>query len=191
MSDPLPLGRIVALLDRARIPHMLTGSFASTFHGPPRSTRDIDVVIDPTPEALERLLEELAPDRYYVSATAAREALVLRRRFNVVDLETGWKIDLIIRKDRAYSREEFARRQPARVASAQVFVTSAEDTVLSKLEWAKAGESERQLRDVVGVLKARGHELDLAYLERWVDALSLGGLWHRARQLAAEPGSDS
>ena len=140
MSDPLPLGRIVALLDRARIPHMLTGSFASTFHGPPRSTRDIDVVIDPTPE---RLLEELAPDRYYVSATAAREALALRRQFNVVDLETGWKIDLIIRKDRAYSREEFARRQPARVASA-------EDTVLSKLEWAKAGESERQLRDVVG-----------------------------------------
>jgi hypothetical protein len=187
MNDPLPLGRIVALLDRARIPHMLTGSFASTFHGPPRTTQDIDLVIDPSPEALEHLLQELPPDRYYVSATAAREALALRRQFNVIDLETGWKIDLIIRKERPYSLEEFARRQPARVASAQVFVTSAEDTVLSKLEWAKQGESERQLRDVVGVLKARGAALDIAYLERWVDTLSLAGLWQRARQLAADP----
>jgi hypothetical protein len=186
MSESLPLGRIVALLDQAQIPHMLTGSLASTFYGPPRSTRDIDLVIDPTPATLERLLEQLVPERFYVSATAAREALAMRRQFNVIDLESGWKVDLILRKERAYSREEFARRRPAQVASTEVFVTSAEDTVLSKLEWAKKGESERQLRDVVGVLKERGAELDVSYVERWVDALSLRDLWQRARQLAAE-----
>ena len=185
MSDSHPLGRIIALLDQARIPHMLTGSFASTFHGPPRSTQDIDVVIDCTAESLERLLERLAPDRYYVSPEAAREALALRRQFNVIDLDTGWKIDLIVRKDRAYSREEFSRRRPVRIGAVQVFVTSAEDTVLSKLEWAKKGESERQLRDVVGVLAARGEQLDLPYIERWVGPLSVRSLWEQAQRLAA------
>jgi hypothetical protein len=186
MSDTIPLGRVVALLDGAGIPHMLTGSFASTFHGPPRSTRDIDLVVDPEKESLERFLSSIAPDLYYVSAPAAREALARRGQFNLIDLETGWKVDLIVRKDRDYSREEFARRQRALVGSVAVFVTTAEDTVLSKLEWAKKGESERQLRDVAGVLASKGGDLDFAYLECWVSRLSLLELWERVQRLAAE-----
>jgi hypothetical protein len=104
---------------------------------------------------------------------AALQAWRLRGLFNVVDLASGWKIDLILRRDRAFSRCEFERRQRARILDADVFVATAEDTILAKLEWARLGESERQLRDVVGVIEACGASLDRAYIERWARASSV------------------
>jgi hypothetical protein len=181
VSPEHPLRRIVRELDRAGIEHMLAGSFASTFHGDPRTTNDIDLVIECDRPSLERLVAQLDPESFYVSPDAADEAWRRRGQFNVVVLESGWKVDLIVRKDRAFSREEFSRRQPAEVAGKRIWVASAEDTVVAKLEWARAGESERQLRDVVGILEARAGELDLAYVERWVRELDLGVLWERAR----------
>lgn len=160
---------------------MLAGSFASTFHGDPRTTNDIDLVIDCDREALDRLLRQLDPRRYYASAEAADEAWRRRGQFNVVLLESGWKIDLILRKERAFSRSEFARRQRAEIAGIEVWVATAEDTIVAKLEWAKAGESERQLRDVAGVLAMRAGDLDREYLERWVRELGLADIWIRVR----------
>jgi hypothetical protein len=174
-----PLRQIVEQLDRAGIEHMLAGSFASTFHGDPRTTHDIDLVIDCDRASLDRFVQGLDPGCFYASPEAADEAWCRRGQFNVVLLDTGWKVDLILRKERPFSREEFARRQRAEVAGVPVWVASAEDTILAKLEWARAGESERQLRDVLGVLEARRGELDLAYIERWVRDLGLSELWAR------------
>jgi hypothetical protein len=174
----------VSELERAGIEHMLAGSFASAFHGEPRTTQDIDLVIECDRGALDRFVQQLDPSRFYVSPEAADQAWLRRGPFNVVLLETGWKVDLILRRNRAFSREEFARRQPAEIAGVRVFVASAEDTIVAKLEWAQAGESERQLRDVVGILEMRRHELDLAYVERWVRELGLAAAWERARAQA-------
>jgi hypothetical protein len=176
-----PLSEIVAELQRAAIPHMLAGSFASTHHGSPRTTNDIDLVIDPSREALERFVGELDRGRFYVSVEAAREAFGARSQFNVVLLDSGWKADLILRRDRAFSRAEFERREPAEIAGVQVFVATAEDTIVAKLEWARAGESERQLRDVVGILEVSLDRLDRSYIERWIDELDLRALWLRAQ----------
>lgn len=181
MTPEHPLAAIVRELDRAGIDHMLAGSFASTYHGDPRTTNDIDLVIDPDRSALDRLVRQLDSRLHYVSAEAADEAWRRRGRFNVVVLESGWKVDLLLRKDRAFSREEFSRRQPASIAGVRVFVATAEDTIVAKLDWARAGESERQLRDVVGILQVRSGDLDLAYVERWVRELDLSNLWERAR----------
>jgi hypothetical protein len=104
------LARMTGLLDAAGIPYMLTGSFASTLFGAPRTTQDIDIVIDPTLGALEKLLHALPDTEYYVSREAAREAYGAEGMFNLVDFATGWKVDLIIRKRRAFSQEEFTRR---------------------------------------------------------------------------------
>jgi len=182
-----PLGRIIAALDAQGIPHMLAGSFASAHHGVPRTTHDIDLVIDPAPPALERFVRSLDPERFYVSVDAADEAWRRRGQFNVVDLESGWKIDLIVRKERSFSREEFRRRRPTKLFGTTVFVATAEDTVLAKLEWARLGESERQLRDVVGILEMRGDQLDRPYVERWVRELGVEELWGRARAEAGLP----
>lgn len=175
-----PLATIVAELRRFEIPYMLAGSFASSYHGDPRTTQDIDLVIDPAPDALERFVQGLDLERFYVSAEAAREAFERRGQFKVVMLDSGWKVDLILRKNRPFSRSEFERRQTARIAGAEVPVASAEDTIVAKLEWARSGGSERQIRDVVGILQMSGKGLDRPYIEHWVEELGLGDLWRRA-----------
>jgi len=176
-----PLATIVRELDRAGIPHLLAGSFASSYHGDPRTTNDIDLVIAPTRMSLEAFVRSLDPAAYYVSEDAALEAFDHQGQFNVVVLASGWKVDLILRKERAFSRSEFERRELATIEDTQVFVATAEDTIVAKLEWAGAGESERQLRDVAGILELRGSSLDLAYIERWVAELGLHAEWERAK----------
>ena len=181
MSAADLLGRLVSRLDQAGIPYMIVGSFASTFHGLPRTTQDLDVVIDPTPESLRAFLALLPADAYYVSHEAAEEALQRRGMFNVVDLESGWKVDLIVRKHRAFSEEEFRRRVAARLLDRDVVVASAEDTLLAKLEWAAAGESEHQVRDAQGVVAVKGEALDEAYVDRWAQVLGVTDAWLRIR----------
>lgn len=181
MSGSDFLARLVALLGGAEIPHMVAGSFASTFHGVSRATQDIDLVIDPAGAALETFLASLDPDGYYVDADTARDALRRRSQFNVIDMATAWKADLIIRKARPFSIEEFARRQPAELMGVRTYVATAEDSIISKLEWAKQSDSTRQLRDVAGIVATRANALDFDYLEHWVRNLALEAEWTRAR----------
>jgi len=181
------LRRLVAMLDRAQIPHMVAGSFASTLHGMPRSTQDIDLVIDPSGEALSAFVDGLAPDEYYASEAAARDAFRRRSQFNVIDMATGWKADLIVRKNRPYSVEEFRRRTPERILGVNVFVATPEDTVLTKLEWAAVSGSERQLRDVTGILDVKREDLDRAYIERWAQELDVLDAWRRLKRPADGP----
>ena len=175
------LARVIGLLTDLSIPYMIAGSLASSFHGRPRTTHDADIVIDPAPEPLDRLVGELSAAHLYVDLAVAREALRDRRQFNVIDATTAFKLDLIIRKDRPFNLEEFARRQPAEVAGLPIVLATAEDTILSKLEWAKkGGGSERQLADVAGIVDVKGPELDLEYIHRWAVALGVLDLWSRA-----------
>jgi hypothetical protein len=178
------LRRLVAALDDAGIPLMLTGSFASSFHGLTRATQDIDLVIVPTEDQLRSFVSALGPDEYYVDLEAALEALRRQSQFNVIDLETGWKIDLIMRRDRSFSAKEFERRQEIDFAGVRLAVATAEDVIVAKLEWAKLGSSLRQLEDVAGILRVRGDEIDLDYVASWVGTLGLAEQWARARELA-------
>jgi hypothetical protein len=175
------LRRLVNKLDAAGIPHMVAGSFASTYHGVPRATQDIDIVIDPSLAALDTFLADLPDADYYVDADAAYDALKRRSQFNVVDMATGWKVDLIVRKARPFSIEEFRRRQPAELFGVNVFVATAEDSIIAKLEWAKLGDSERQLRDVTGILNVRGSTIDRVYVEYWVTELGVTDHWDRVK----------
>jgi hypothetical protein len=166
------VARLTRNLDAAGIPYMIAGSTGSAYHGELRATHDVDIVIDPTPEQLERLVQSLGAD-YYVSPEAAREALAQRSMFNLIDFSTGWKADLIIRKDRPFSREEFARKKAVPFLGSSVWMASAEDIILSKLEWAKITPSERQLRDALGVALVQGARLDQDYLRRWARELGV------------------
>ncbi len=163
---------------------MVAGSFASTYHGEPRMTHDIDLVIDPSAPALLDFVERLDRDRFYVGD--ALGAFERRDQFNVIDTTSGWKVDLIIRRDRSFSRTEFERRIPASFGDLRTYVASAEDTVLAKLEWGKLGGSSRQLRDAVGVLAIVGEAIDMAYLRQWAGVLGVGDEVERAIRLAAE-----
>ena len=176
------LGRLTAKLAVAGVANMVVGSFASSFHGIPRSSQDVDLVIDPDAASLRRFLSELPADDYYADADAAFDALQRRGQFNVIDMATAWKADLIVRKDRPFSVEELRRRKEGDLLGARVFVASPEDTLISKLEWARqGGGSELQLRDAAGILQLKGSELDVEYIERWVSDLQLQDLWRRVR----------
>jgi len=180
------LARVTRLLEAAEIPHMVVGSLASSFHGEPRTTRDVDLVIDPTPDGLRRFLDSLPRTAFYVDADAAVEALDRRTSFNVIEIETGWKVDLMVRRDRPFSREELNRRISVRMLGTETYVATAEDTIIAKLEWAQAGESERQLRDVAAILSVNDAMLDHAHLERWIAALDLWQVWERAQRLGQQ-----
>jgi hypothetical protein len=161
---------------------MVTGSVATSFHGRPRSTHDADIVIDPDPAKLDALVTDLAADGFYVDPEGARRALDERRQFNAIEMQSACKIDLIVKKARPFSREEFDRRQRVDLAFARdVAVVTPEDSVLSKLEWATlSGDSERQLRDIAGVIEMNPG-IDRAYIARWAAALGVADLWKRVQ----------
>jgi len=184
MSTAEVFQRITAVLDRAGIAYMLTGSFASAYYGAPRTTQDIDFVVAATPAQLQAFVQLLPSDEYYVDLDAALEAHRRKSMFNVLDMATGWKIDLIIRKSRAFSEKEFSRRQRVNLQEIALFVASAEDVVVSKLEWAKLARSQRHIEDVAGILRIRSDSLDRAYLEKWIGELGLKTEWNDARRLA-------
>ena len=163
MSFTEVLYRVTAALDDTGIAYMLTGSFASVFYGAPRSTQDIDLVIATTPDQLRTFITNLSEHEYYADVDAALDACERESLFNVIDLKTGWKIDMIIRKSRAFSWEEFHRRRRLTLQGVALFVASAEDVVLAKLEWSKLGQSQRQIEDAVGILKLRWNSLDREY----------------------------
>jgi len=176
--------RIIAALDRSGIPYMLSGSFASAHYGTPRSTQDIDFVIEASPTQLRALVSGLPTGEYYVELDAALNALRRESMFNVIDLATGWKIDLIVRKSRAFSETEFSRRQKVNLHGIEIFLVSAEDAVISKLEWAKRAQSQRQIEDVAIILRVRWDGLDHSYLEKWVRDLGLQKEWEQAKYSA-------
>ena len=179
------LAGTIARLERAGVAYMVTGSVASSFHGEPRATRDLDIVIDPDPEALTRLVGELEAAGLYVNADTARRALDDRTLFNAIDGVTGWKVDFLVRRDRPFSREEFVRRTRVDLLGTPAWIASPEDTVIAKLDWAAAGGSDRQLADVASMLEIGRDDLDLDYIERWVSALGLDAAWRRAQALRA------
>ena len=180
------LAHITRLLDQSGIPYMAVGSLASSFHGEPRTTRDIDLVIDPTADSLHQFVDALPRTDFYVDADAASEALDRRTSFNIVEIETGWKVDLMIRRDRPFSRAELNRRIAVRLLGTDTYVATAEDTIIAKLEWAREGESERQLRDVASILVVSGEGLDRRHLERWIGALGLDEVWLQAQRLVGD-----
>ena len=187
MSAPEVLRRITQALENAGIAYMLTGSFASAHYGVPRSTQDIDLVIEATAAQLRTFVQSLPADEYYADFDAALEAQRKESLFNVIDLVTGWKIDLIIRKSRSFSREEFGRRRVVDLQGLGLFVATAEDVILAKLEWAKLGNSDRQIEDVAAILRLQSETLDRRYLERWIAELGLNEQWSIARRAAGLP----
>lgn len=178
MNQEEVLTLVLDALHHSGIAFMVTGSFAGNLHGLPRATQDADVVVEGGRRQFERFIAELGPG-FYASLDAALDALDHEGMFNVIHLGSGFKVDLIVRKSRPFSHEEFARRRSARVAGRPRWFASPEDVILSKLEWSKIGNSERQYLDALNIARVQAEALDRAYLRRWADELGVGLLLER------------
>jgi len=179
------LARLVAALNAADVPYMLTGSYASSLHSIPRATRDLDIIIFPNRDQLTRFVQSLDPARYHTDLEDAVESLKRRSHFNVVDYATGWKVDFIIPPFEDFNLEEFDRRQAIDMGSFELIVVSPEDVIIAKLIWAKAGESARQLEDAATVVRFQDARLNVPYIEKWVHRLKLESQWAAVRAQAA------
>lgn len=175
--------KVARVLDELEIPYLVGGSIASSLHGDPRSTQDADLVADLREEHVARLVSALG-DRFYVDEERVRHAVRRRSSFNVIHLATMFKVDVFVLGDDPMSREEMARRERVDLpgGGGVLAVASPEDTVLQKLRWYRLGHgiSDRQWRDLVGVLQVQADRLDRAYLARGAELLGVADLLERA-----------
>lgn len=173
-------------LDKLGIRYALGGSMASSLLSIPRFTQDADLMVEPFAGREAELQNSLGPG-YYVSIAAMVEANRLRRSFNIINMKTGFKLDLFIRKDRPFDLSALERSGWMCLPtdpSEQINVLAAEDVIVLKLEWYRLGDevSEQQWRDIIGLLKIRRDKLDLDYTRRFAAELGLTYLLDRARQ---------
>ena len=162
---------VTSRLERAGIAYMVTGSVAVSLYAEPRMTRDVDIVVELQPADTARLVEIFGAE-FSCDAERIREAIARRSMFNLIHTAAVVKIDFIVRKQGAYREEEFRRRRQAEISGVQIWVVSAEDLILSKLDWARSSRSELQLRDVRSVMASQS-ALDWTYLRVWADRLGL------------------
>jgi hypothetical protein len=177
---------VTQTLERLCIPYAVGGSLASSLHGVMRSTLDVDIVADMKLKHIQPLVAALSKE-FYADDEMMRDAIEHHSSFNLIHYETAFKVDIFIRKTRAFDQMQLSRRRTSIIAidpEQSVYVVSPEDTILAKLEWYRMGSeiSDRQWRDVLGVMKTRAEDLDRAYLREWAAELNVSDLLERALQ---------
>jgi hypothetical protein len=175
---------IVDVFERKQIPYLVGGSIASAIHGISRATMDADVVAELHLDQVDAFVEELK-DGFYIDNEMIRSAIHHQSCFNIIHLETIFKVDIFIRKDRPFDVNQFQRREERVISTDpefKIFITSAEDIILTKLEWFRLGGevSDRQWQDILGVLKFQADKLDSEYLKHWSSELKIGDLLTKA-----------
>lgn len=176
-----PVTRALEDLD---VTYQIGESLASSFHGIPRSTVDVDLIADLRLDQVASLVVRLQPD-YYVDADMITDAIRRRSSFTVIRNETSYEVDVFILNRSAFDQAGWKRTVQGALpdgGTRQYPLVSAEDDILNKLEWfRKGGEvSERQRLDVMRVMKVQHDRLDLPYLRRWADDLQVRDLLEKA-----------
>ena len=197
MLSPLEvLLEVVGILDREGIPYMVGGSFASSIHGMPRMTQDADLVVDLSSGQLASFVTTVESD-YYVDREAAFEALANRSSFNIIHLDSMFKVDLFILPMRSFDRDSFSRRRFVTLGdegTARVAICAPEEMVVTKLEWYESGNrvSDRQYRDVLGMIlvQTRAGQFDRAHAEQLARELGLMELLAQALEDADSRADD-
>jgi len=177
---------VLAVLHRLEIPFLVGGSVASSTHGLPRQTNDIDIVADLTPSQVKDFCESLQP-AFYVDPAVVAEAIELERPFNVIHLQGAYKFDIFPVGQDQFAQSELARRRYTTTTitgleNVEFPVASPEDIILAKLSWFRQGGqiSDWQWHDVLGVVQIQAGRLDSAYLQQWAAELGVSGLLNRA-----------
>jgi hypothetical protein len=181
LAEPVQVTlKVVNVFEKLNIPYLVGGSLASAVHGVIRATVDTDIVADIHPESVDELTK-LLEGEFYIDPGMILDAMEHLSSFNIIHLETMFKVDVFILKQRPFDLTQMQRRilqiisdEPPQSA----YFTTAEDIILAKLEWFRSGGevSERQWNDILGVLRVQANRLDLNYLHKWAKELAVSDL---------------
>ena len=161
-------------LNRAGITYYLTGSMASNYWGIPRTTHDLDFVIQLPMSAVPRIMQEFTGD-FYIEEAAVRAAYQPPHQFNAIDTRSALKVDFWLPKPEPFDREMLRRRAQVTLFGEPAWISTAEDVILHKLVWNRISPSNRQLSDAAGVVAVQADALDKSYLKHWAQELGLSG----------------
>lgn len=185
MENPfLVLSEIARIFEEQGIAYVVVGSFASSMRGLYRTTADLDIVADIKPGQIKPLVAALQ-ENFYADEQAVRQAVSQHRSFNVIHFDSVFKVDIFIPPVDDFSRQQLARRQPEKIApdiEQRIHVATAEDTILAKLRWYRAGGevSSAQWNDCLGIIGSQGERLDIGYLHEYADRIGVRDLLEKA-----------
>jgi hypothetical protein len=185
MTQAELLRYLVEVLEALRLEYMIGGSQASMYYGEPRLTRDVDVIVALRGEQLAALLDRFPADQFYVDERTAQEAVETAGQFNIIHPGSGLKIDVYVNPDTPYDRARLARRQRLPLLpGVTAYFARPEDVILYKLLYHRQVASGVHLRDVLGILRVSGPDLDARYITEWAERLGLRTLWEQMRKQA-------
>ena len=169
------LVKVAEILQKLKIPYMVTGGMAVFVWGRPRFTADIDIIVEldlATAGNLIPVLRSLS-EVSYIDEDAVENAIKNFGEFNFIDGESGMKVDFWVLKDNSFDISRIKRRIPKKILGEKIYFISSEDLILSKLEWYQKSQSSRHLEDIDSIIKISGKKLDMKYLRKWAEALEI------------------
>jgi hypothetical protein len=185
IQDPGEIARILhSVFEALRIPYYITGGVCAIAYGDPRTTRDLDVVIECKPSEIMTMVAQLEAEGFYCPPGAIEDIQSSRGRvLSVTHMQLVLNADIVLNANTDFDRSKMERRRLEAIGldeSEQFWLASPEDVILAKLLWGRQSQSEKQWRDVLGVLKVQGDSLDFAYLTQWAAQLDLTALVQQA-----------
>lgn len=164
------LEKIIRILDLMHVPYMLSGSVAMNLYAEPRTTQDIDLIIELLPEDVPNLVKLLGKE-FYFSSEAMYDAIDHLGMFNIIDYQSGMKVDMIMRNKDIFEQVKFQNRQKTNYLGIELWIIRLEDLVISKLRWIQDVHSSKQITDISNLLT--NEKIDFEYIKRWVSILNL------------------
>jgi len=189
-NEPIEVTLVVTgVFERLGVPYLIGGSLASTLYGMVRTTQDSDIIAEMHPEHIQPFVSALEAE-FYVDQEMIAESIQHNSSFNIIHHDTMFKVDVFIPRPRPFLTSQLARARRLTFSlgkEVSAIFASPEDTILSKLEWYRMGgeASDRQWRDILGVLKTKAGDIDLEYLHKWARELKVSDLLERALTQAA------
>ncbi|MFA6563721.1 MAG: hypothetical protein WCV00_17590 [Verrucomicrobiia bacterium] len=159
-------------LNRCGVTYYLTGSMASNYWGIPRTTHDLDFVVQLSPAAVPDIVRAFSGD-FCMDEAAVRAAFQPPHQFNAIDTRSALKVDFWLPASTPFDKEILRRRVRVTLFGEPAWIATAEDVILHKLVWNRISPSDRQLGDAAGVLAVQKDALDRKYLMQWAKELEL------------------
>lgn len=163
------LQRVCRSLDESNVPYMISGSIALNIYTIPRMTRDIDIVVEITENRIDEFTA-LFPDSYFNRETIIVE-IKRQGMFNIIDHQTGFKLDFIVRKETEYFKQAFENRERIYELDTDLWVIRLDDLIIAKIIWIQDYQSEKQIMDIENLLVNPDRNMD--YIKKWCDKMNL------------------